>query len=59
MGFVEELHNDAKEKEKGMTKKDYKAMAREILVAAGFQVDPGDEGIEFIVDPDDEPVKNI
>ena len=42
-----------------MTKKDYKAMAREIMVAAGFQVDPGDEDIEFIVIPDDEPVKNL
>ena len=36
-----------------MTEKDYKSMAREIMVAAGFPIDPGDENIEFIVTPDD------
>ena len=42
-----------------MTEKDYKAMAREIMVAAGFPLEPGDENIEIVVDPDDTPVKNV
>lgn len=42
-----------------MTKKDYKAMAREIMVAAGFPPEPGDEEIEIEVIPDEEAVKII
>lgn len=57
MGFAQELHDDAEEK--GMTEKDYKAIAREVLLNAGCSIDPDDESIEFVVDPEESPVETV